>query len=204
MTRGLFIMICLFGVVFPARAEIVCSEDYSGHKKCSGTNRLGEFLQTDSYKDMSGTVYTVGRVGTEEIDLKTEFDPLGEPKTSGRLGSTDVGADMFFNARYGNGVRRVPPEVYTDIGRSSGKTDGVFVSENVPVVPFSKPVRPAALKKTASRLQEKAAPEDVYAPHVRYVAPVVVRQREPRSSRIYIYERRSARDDNEYIRRPRY
>lgn len=203
MTRVLFIMICLFGAICPVRAEIVCNEDCFGHKKCSGTNQFGEFLQTDSYKNMSGTIYTVGRVGTEEINLKTEFNPLGEPKTSGRLGSTDVGADMFFDARYGHGIRRVPPEVYTDIGRSSGKAGGVFVPEDVSPVPFSKTARPAVLKKTASRLAGKTVPEDVYAPHVRYAAPAVLREHGTRSFGIDVYERRSAQDDNEYIRRPR-
>lgn len=201
MKRNFLMAICFVCAVFPVRAEIVCNEDFLGHKKCSGTNELGELLQTDSYKDLSGTVYTSGRIGVEEVNLKTEFNPLGEPETSGRIGSYDVGADMSFNRPYGNGVRRVPPEVYTNISRNVySETD----SAAAPLVPMSIPTRSPVLEKHVSGLSKETAVEDVYMPGLQYDAPVIVRERRERPTRFYIYERRPVRDENEYIRRPRY
>lgn len=204
MKRNFLMFVCFVCAVFPARAEIVCNEDFFGYKKCSGTNELGELLQTESYKDMSGTVYTSGRIGIEEVNLKTEFNPLGEPETSGRIGSYDVGADMSFNRTYGNGVRRVPPEVYTNISRIRNDVYSETDSAASPLVPMSIPTRSPVLKKHVSGLSKKAAVEEVYTPGLRYDAPVIVRGRRERPPRGYIYEQRSVRDENEYIRRSRY
>lgn len=204
MKRNFLMIVCFVCAVFPVRAEIVCNEDFLGYKKCSGTNELGELLQTESYKDMSGTVYTSGRIGIEEVSLKTEFNPLGEAETSGRIGSYDVGADMSFNRSYGNGVRRVPPEVYTNIDRVRNDICSETASAESPLVPTSVPTRSPVLKKHVSGLSKETAVEDVYTPNLQYDAPVIVRERRERPTRVYIYERRSVQDENEYIRRPRY
>lgn len=199
MKLSVLIFLFCFGLISPSLAEISCNEDFRGHKKCSGTNSLGEFVQTDSYKDISGVVYTSGQVGADEVNIRTDFNPLGEPKTSGRIGQQNVGADMFFNTQYGASVRRLPIEAYTNINHSV-YPEPVPVRSAVSAEQGVKPVLPAFQKPASPVRKRKAA--DIYTTQPRDAEPVAIVRDYP--ERVYIYEPGRPAGDNEYIRRPRY